>query len=68
MFEKVKNMIARLSPNGICDDCLANGVKLEKRADARAFSRQLLGTGGFERRKDQCCMCGSTKQVTRKVR
>ncbi len=67
MFEKVKKMIARLSPNGICDACLCTSLKLAKKAEAARFARELIGAGGFERRKEKCCMCSSVTSVTRKA-
>lgn len=67
-LEQVRRHIARLTPAGICDDCLAGAVGLTARADARKLARELLGTNGFERSNGKCCMCNAAKATTRKVR
>ena len=66
-LSKVSRLIVRLSPVGICDDCLTGLAGLPKRSDARTLVRELAGTGGFERKTAKCCMCEQARQVTRNV-
>ena len=65
---KVRSLIARLSPEGICDECLAGLAELTKRSDAGNLARQFVGHGGYQRSRDQCCMCQQTRQVTRMLK
>ena len=50
----------------VCDDCIADTLGLSVRQHANQQARELAGTGGFERRKDQCGLCGKEKLVIRK--
>jgi hypothetical protein len=65
---RVRNLIARLSPAGICDECLAGLVELSKRSEAGNLARQLVGHDSYQRGRDKCCMCQQTRQVTRKLK
>jgi hypothetical protein len=62
--DDVRALIKRLSPGAICDDCLAEQLGLFVRQHANHKTRELAGSGGFERRKDRC---GGEKLVIRKV-
>lgn len=66
--DHVRRLISRLAPQGICDDCLAQAANLNGRSEARSMARELLGTQGFERRKDRCCMCDNSRALSRKTR
>jgi hypothetical protein len=67
IFEDVRALIVRLSRETICDDCIADRLHLSIRQHANHKSRELAGSGGFERRKAACSLCGSEKLVIRKV-
>ena len=67
ILDDVRALISRLSPQAICDDCIAERLHLSVRQHANHKTRELAGTGGFERRKDACSLCGSEKLVIRKV-
>jgi hypothetical protein len=67
VLEQVRAFITRLSPEPVCDDCLAEKLDLSVRQHANHKSRELAGTGGFERRLDGCSLCGKQKLVIRKV-
>lgn len=67
VLEDVAALIARLSPQAICDDCIAERLDLSVRQHANQKTRELAGTGGFERRRDMCSLCGSGKLVIRKA-
>jgi len=65
--DDVRALIARLSPQPICDDCIADRLKLSVRQHANHKTRELAGTEGFERRKDRCSLCDREKLVLRKA-
>lgn len=67
-LERVQALIARLAPSGICDSCLAESTELERRNDARAIARQLIGSNGYERSNSICCMCRNSRAVTSKTK
>ncbi len=63
--EQVRALIERLSPESICDDCIAVRLGLLMREHANRQTRELAGLDGFERRIDACAICGTTKKVIR---
>lgn len=66
VLDDVRSFIARLAPDPVCDDCIAERLELSVRQHANHKTRELAGTGGFERRKGRCGLCGSEKLVIRK--
>ncbi|MBY8823213.1 hypothetical protein [Sphingomonas colocasiae] len=64
--EKVMAFIARLSPEPVCDDCVSGKLGFTRQQVASRAS-ELAGQSGFERRIDQCTLCGAEKKVTRRV-
>lgn len=66
VLDQVRGLIERLSPDPICDDCIAERLGLPARQNARHKARELAGSNGFERNMDACAICGETKQVTRR--
>jgi len=67
VLDQVRRLIERLSPEPICDDCISDKLSLTVRQHANHKTRELAGTRGFERRKDACVICASTKLVIRKT-
>ena len=67
VFDQVRAFISRLSPEAVCDDCIAERLSLSVRQHANHNTRELAGAGGFERRRAQCSLCGADKLVIRKV-
>lgn len=67
VLDKVRALIERLSPEAICDDCIAERLALTVRQHANHKTRELAGSDGFERRLDPCVICGATKKVIRRV-
>jgi hypothetical protein len=68
VLDQVRRLIERLAPEPICDDCITEKLALTRRQHVNHKSRELAGTAGFERRKDVCGLCGSTKIVIRYAR
>jgi hypothetical protein len=66
VLDAVRALIVRLSPQAICDDCIADRLELSIRQHANHKTRELAGTEGFERRKDRCSLCDGEKLVIRK--
>ena len=64
-LDTVRNLIMRLSPAPICDDCVADRLNLGARQHANHKTRELAGASGFERRRDICSLCFGEKLVTR---
>jgi uncharacterized protein YaaQ len=65
--ENVAAFVERLSPDAVCDDCIAERLELTVRQHANHKTRELAGTGGFERRKAPCSLCGAEKLVIRRT-
>jgi hypothetical protein len=68
VIDDVRALIDRLSPEPICDDCIADRLKLSVRQHASHKTRELAGSNGFERRKDICSMCFGEKLVIRRLK
>ncbi len=66
VLDEVRRFVTRLSPDAVCDDCIAEKLELSVRQHANHKTRELAGTGGFERRKGACSLCGNEKLVIRK--
>lgn len=66
VLEDVEKLIVRLSPEAICDDCIAQKLDLTVRQHANHKTRELVGRNGFQRHKDICSICGETKLVIRR--
>lgn len=65
VLERVRAFVARLSPEAVCDDCITEKLDLSVRQRANHKTRELAGSGGFERRKAQCSICLAEKMVIR---
>lgn len=62
--EAVGKFIGRLSPAPVCDDCVASRLDLSTRQKVASVIRELVGSGGFERGKESCSLCGELRMVT----
>lgn len=67
VLDDVRAFVTRLSPEAVCDDCIAEKLQLSLRQRANHKTRELFGSGGFERRKDRCSLCRKDKLVIRKA-
>lgn len=67
VLDQVRALIERLSPEPVCDDCIAERLDLSVRQHANIKTRELAGQGGFERRIDSCSLCGARKKVIRRA-
>ena len=62
---QIERLIVRLEGAAVCDACVTERLSLSAPAQAHAVTRALGGERGYERRKDQCALCGTTKTVVR---
>jgi hypothetical protein len=60
---EVERLIVRLDGAAICDACVTDRLDLSVPAQANSVTRALAGERGFERRKDACALCGTTRLV-----
>ena len=67
ILDQVRAFITRLSPDPVCDDCIADRLGLSVRQHANHKTRELAGNDRFERIKAQCSLCGKDKLVIRCV-
>ena len=65
VLEDVRDLIEGMAPEAICDDCIANRLGLSVRQHANHKTRELTDAPGFDRRRDNCAVCGSVKLVIR---
>ena len=63
VLDDVRTFVSRLSPEAVCDDCISEKLGLSIRQHANHKTRELAGSGGFERRKGPCSLCGSDTLV-----
>jgi hypothetical protein len=67
VLEDVARLITRLSPEPICDDCIAEKLGLSVRQHANIKTRALAGMNGFRRQKYPCSLCGADKLTISKA-
>lgn len=65
-FQDIEKFVGRLSPEPVCDDCIAERLNLGNPADAAHAAHELAGMGGFERGKSACSLCGEIRMTTRR--
>ena len=66
VVDDVARFVARLAPEPVCDDCIADRLALSVRQNAITATRELAGSGGFERAKEPCSLCGAITLVIRR--
>ncbi len=66
ILQDIEKLVARLAPEPVCDDCITQRLGLSVLHHADVQTRELLGTNGFVRSKDECSLCGETKLVIRR--
>lgn len=63
--DAIRKLIERLSPNPVCDDCIADKLELADRQEVRLATQELTASSQFERGRDTCSLCGGRKLTTR---
>jgi hypothetical protein len=64
--DAVRRLIERLSPEPVCDECVAERLGSDAHQDVAAATAELAGAKGFERAMSACTLCEETKKATRK--
>lgn len=64
--DDVEALVSRLSPEPICDDCIAQRLGLPGSQHANQKTRAMAGMNGFERQKHVCSLCDLTRMVIRR--
>lgn len=65
---QIERLIVRLDGAAVCDACVTDRLNLSVPAQANVVTRALGGQRGYERRKQECALCGTTKLVIRHAR
>jgi hypothetical protein len=63
VLDQVRDFIVGRAPNRFCDDCITDRLSLSVRQHANHKTRELAAKAGFDRRRDVCAICASTKLV-----
>ena len=66
MADKFKALIGRFAPEPICDDCIVERLGFAALHQASQRTHELTGMRGYERRQDDCAICGTAKMVIRR--
>ncbi|RYY28428.1 MAG: hypothetical protein EOP62_04340 [Sphingomonadales bacterium] len=66
VLDMVRGFVERLSPQPVCDNCIAERLRLSDTSLANKKVRGLAGNGGFEREQSICSLCGAPRTVTRR--
>jgi hypothetical protein len=67
MVDRVHALISPLSPEPVCDTCVAERLSLASTQAANFKVREVAGSGGYERRRDICSLCFNERLVTRRL-
>ena len=58
----------RLDGVAVCDGCLTDKLHLSVPSQANVVTRALAAEARYERKKDECGLCGSAKIVIRRTK
>jgi hypothetical protein len=62
----IAKFIERLSPEPVCDTCVAARLDVADLETVARATLELAGMGGFERSKLACSLCGDIRMTTRR--
>ena len=68
ILEAVRRFVERLAPTPVCDDCLAERIDQSGADGVRTAIGELAVERGFDRMRDACGLCGTSRMVIRKLR
>lgn len=63
--ERVAGLVRRMDGTPLCDECIADRLDLPSIAQASVVTSSASGTGGFERLRGPCGLCGEPGPVIR---
>ncbi|MAI88880.1 MAG: hypothetical protein CBB65_00175 [Hyphomonadaceae bacterium TMED5] len=64
VIERVAELLEKVRPDTLCDDCIATKLKITPRQHANHKTRELAKSPHFQRIKAECSSCGSLKLVS----
>ena len=67
VLDNVRDLIVRRNGEPICDDCIAEKMKITPRQHANRKTNIIKNEPGFDRRKDVCPVCDGNKLVIRRA-
>jgi hypothetical protein len=59
VFDQVKDLVSARAPKALCDDCIADKLKLTIRQHANHKTREIEKLRGFRRQVATCSSCGA---------
>lgn len=65
IVERVAGLVRRMDGTPLCDECIADRLDLSSIAQASVVTSSASGTGGFERLRGPCGLCGEQGPVIR---
>jgi hypothetical protein len=68
IVDQVRTLIERLSPEPVCDDCIADKLSFAGSHQVGIRTRELAGSDGFELQQGRCSICGNAGKVVRRAK
>ncbi|WP_447753352.1 hypothetical protein [Sphingopyxis fribergensis] len=65
---EIAKLVDRLDGVAVCDGCLTDKLNLSVPSQANAVTRTMAGEARYERKKDECGLCGAAKIVIRRTK
>lgn len=65
LFHKTRSLVTRLSPEPICDDCIADKLDIADISEVIIKTTELATNMGFEKINASCGICDQRKRVMR---
>lgn len=66
--KEIAKLVDRLDGVAVCDGCLTDKLNLSVPSQANAVTRTMAGEARYERKKDECGLCGAAKIVIRRTK
>jgi hypothetical protein len=66
MTDDIRKLIERLTPEPVCDDCIAERLQIGDPQAVSITTNELAGSNRFERRRDVCTLCDVERLTTRR--
>ena len=67
VLEDVGNLVEKMKPAAVCDDCITDRLRLRVRQHANQKTRELANAPEFVRSQNYCAVCGLVKLVIRRI-
>ena len=67
VLEDVRDLVEKMKPAAVCDDCITDRLGLSVRQHANHKTRELADAPEFVRSQNYCAVCGLVKLVIRQI-